>query len=520
LQALRRPNALSFSGPTLPRKVVARRPQGGGGLFGCGRRDTARVHEKQDTTGQIYEERRRVRCNDEMGTVLALVNDSDSTNPAKPVTPVRYLYTPYGEAHAEVAPEVLGVKFATKINDVPVTAITDLLGTVRTQTVADATTAAGGMFRVVLSLPAESATLGAALSVETSTTKDVWSPVAESQYAIGQKPDRPEEIDVLPLSGWNRGASYRVTLAASLTDKVGRAMGSEKSFDWPIPGSGDVTFETTYPVNYETYLAAGESAGGAFVGGQPMGFQGAYSDNLTGLQYKRARFYDPRTLEFLSEDSQQDKDSPNAFAFVQWAPHSGMDPDGNLTIWIWYYRGTVGPNRAFGHASITLEDGTHISWWPQGNEQTGRRGSLRRFDIYEADAYLDQTKQDDVDLEEKEADEAIHIDGLNEAAIRQWWATFKTTNTHWRTLSSNCSTVVAEALKAGGADAGLWNFWTAHNLIWKPDDVKAYGEAVKKYQDAHPVKASPLHVDPNSTIRSHPPTQPVEPRACGSCSAQ
>jgi len=263
-----------------------------------------------------------------MGTVLGLVNDSDSTNPAKPVTPVRYLYTPYGEAHAEVAPEVLGVKFVTKINDVPVTSITDLSGTTRTQTVADATVAATGMLRVVLSLPAESATLGAALSVETSTTKDVWSPVAASSYAIGQKADRPEEVDVLPLAGWQRGASYRVKLAPSLTDKVGRALGSEASFEWSVPGGGDVAFETSFPVNYETYLAAGESAGGAFVGGQPMGFQGSYSDNLTGLQYKRHRFYDPRTLQFLSEDSAGDRDSPNLYAYVGWKPHRKVDPRG------------------------------------------------------------------------------------------------------------------------------------------------------------------------------------------------
>jgi hypothetical protein len=66
------PNALSFSGPTLPRVVVARRPLGGGGLLGCGRRDTDRLHERQDTTVQIYEERRRVRCNDLMDTSLVL----------------------------------------------------------------------------------------------------------------------------------------------------------------------------------------------------------------------------------------------------------------------------------------------------------------------------------------------------------------------------------------------------------------------------------------------------------------
>ena len=64
------PNALSFSGPTLPRVVVARHPLGGGGLLGCGRRDTARMHGRQDITGQFYEERRRVRCNDLLGRAV------------------------------------------------------------------------------------------------------------------------------------------------------------------------------------------------------------------------------------------------------------------------------------------------------------------------------------------------------------------------------------------------------------------------------------------------------------------
>ena len=67
LQTDRLPNALSFSGPTLPRVVVARCPLGGGGLLGCGQRDTARMHGWEDTTDQIYEERRRVRCNDLLG---------------------------------------------------------------------------------------------------------------------------------------------------------------------------------------------------------------------------------------------------------------------------------------------------------------------------------------------------------------------------------------------------------------------------------------------------------------------
>ena len=41
---------------------------------------------------------------DELGTVMGLVAEDEGTAPANPPVPVRYRYTPYGEAHAERAP--------------------------------------------------------------------------------------------------------------------------------------------------------------------------------------------------------------------------------------------------------------------------------------------------------------------------------------------------------------------------------------------------------------------------------
>jgi len=392
-----------------------------------------------------------------MGTVLALVNDSDSTNPAKPVTPVRYLYTPYGEAHAETGPEVLGVKFVAKIDDVPVTSITDLSGATRTQTVADATVAATGMLRVVLSLPADPATLAAVLSVETSTGQGSFSPVATSAYAIGQKPDRPEEIDVLPLSGWNRGAQYRVKLAASLTDKIGRALGSEKSFAWTVPGVGDVAFETSYPVNYETYLAAGESAGGALVGGQPMGWQGAYSDNLTGLQYKRHRFYDPRTLEFLSEDPEGDVDSPNLYAYAANNPVTGLDPEGlrMVDVYIWFKRGTMIGYGRVGHVMMTEHHSQKVllsqfpqpvvlSWW----KWHGINKPEQYYKTFENEGENEDRRFTIFVPNDKNFNHEINL----QLTTRDWdWKP----GHFWNSTSGNsnethCARAVYDALKAGG----------------------------------------------------------------------
>ena len=74
---------------------------------------------------------------------------------------------------------------------------------------------------------------------------------------------------------------------------------------------------------------------------------------------------------------------------------------------------------------------------------------------------------------------AIFIKGLDENAMGQWWNSFRTQN-KWKTLSQNCSTTVAEALKAGGGDDHA-SFLSAHNLVWTPQSVQDYaGSIVRK----------------------------------------
>ena len=48
---------------------------------------------------------------DEMGTVVGVVAEDEGSDPARPPVPVRYRYTPYGEAHAESGPELLRARF-------------------------------------------------------------------------------------------------------------------------------------------------------------------------------------------------------------------------------------------------------------------------------------------------------------------------------------------------------------------------------------------------------------------------
>jgi hypothetical protein len=139
-----------------------------------------------------------------------------------------------------------------------------------------------------------------------------------------------------------------------------------------------------------------------------------------------------------------------------------------LTVHIWNYRGK---NEAWGHASITLDNGTHISWWP---------GSNRNYSIipnvYSADPVSNQTYEQDVKWEEQKPDINIDITGLDEQAIEDWWGNYKDSH-KWKTLSNNCSTVASEALKQGGAKTGFFN---SNKIIWTPNDVKNFAEEINR----------------------------------------
>ena len=82
----------------------------------------------------------------------------------------------------------------------------------------------------------------------------------------------------------------------------------------------------------------------------------------------------------------------------------------------------------------------------------------------------------DIQLEGQKPDFEIEIRGLNEKSIQNWWDEFKKSN-QWKTLSQNCSTVSAQALKEGGGKAG---FFDSNKIIWTPNDVKNFAEKINK----------------------------------------
>ncbi len=275
---------------------------------------------------------------DELGTIVGLVAEDEgtgSTDRARPPVPIRYRYTPYGEAHAETGPELLRARYRADLTEA------DTAGGTVTQAVADATVAAPGGVLLSWSIPLDEATLASGLAVEQLQAATGWTAVPAGELILGHRPDDgastgddSTNLRVVLASGWERGTSYRIRLTPVLADRLGRGYGQSQDLQWSIPAAPDtgsippVQYDQRFPTAYESYEAAGATAAGRFPAGQSRLFQGLWTDPVTGLSYARARWYDARNATWLSEDPLFDRDSPNLYAFVAWGPNLGTDPMG------------------------------------------------------------------------------------------------------------------------------------------------------------------------------------------------
>ncbi|MGA7832530.1 MAG: RHS repeat-associated core domain-containing protein [Terracidiphilus sp.] len=170
--------------------------------------------------------------------------------------------------------------------------------------------------------------------------------------------------------------------------------------------------------------------------------------------YYRARYYNPATGRFLSED-------PLGFGggtvnFYQYAMDNPMgfrDPTGLLNVYTWPATRTGN----VGHAAILLDDGTYISFWPGSGPASVP--TLQR----------DQTTEGSTPA-------ITNIEGLDEAAMENWWNQFKKAN-EWSLGRPNCSTAAAHALDAGGGRKYV-PFGQDHHYFWIPQDVAQYANDI------------------------------------------
>lgn len=140
---------------------------------------------------------------------------------------------------------------------------------------------------------------------------------------------------------------------------------------------------------------------------------------------------------------------------------------------------------------------TYLSWWPEGAGTTPSFPLASRLPvvgpiaskIYSASPIRNQSYESDVALEDgNPPDHRVILEGLDEAAILDWWqglgltrngAPYQGPLPAWHMTNMNCSTVVATALVKGGGEryAGGWSSW---NLIWTPNDVLRFALSIQR----------------------------------------
>ncbi len=260
---------------------------------------------------------------DEMGTVIGIVAEEESSDPASPVIPARYLYTPYGEANVEAGPEVRRSRF-----DAGVTTVSG---------VEQATGAEqkDGALRVSFSSALDPASLNGNVIVERLGFGG-WQSVPPTEILTGLAGAEPSDLLVMLQSGWEFSTNYRVRLTTDLVDSAGRKLDQARELEWSIPGAFEagIAYDQRFPAGFDNAIAASNTLGGRFPGGQTSLFHGLWTDPVTGLNYARARWYDARNASWMSEDPLGDVDSPNLYAFVSWMPNMATDPEGDKCLWM------------------------------------------------------------------------------------------------------------------------------------------------------------------------------------------
>jgi RHS repeat-associated protein len=103
---------------------------------------------------------------------------------------------------------------------------------------------------------------------------------------------------------------------------------------------------------YDTFGSIVSSTGSV---GNPFQYTGRDSDPETGLHYNRARYYDPMTARFLSEDPIGFSGGINFYRYAAESPVNLTDPSGLCTIDVYF----VDPGSPLGkHSFIVMTDPT------------------------------------------------------------------------------------------------------------------------------------------------------------------
>jgi RHS repeat-associated protein len=113
-----------------------------------------------------------------------------------------------------------------------------------------------------------------------------------------------------------------VSVTGSVTYYYQDQLGSTRAL---LNGAGQAVGSYTYSPYGTVYLHTGSAT-------TPFGFAGQYTDAESGLQYLRARYYDPATQQFLTRDPLA-MQTQQPYAYAADNPLNGTDPTGLCGEW-------------------------------------------------------------------------------------------------------------------------------------------------------------------------------------------
>lgn len=148
------------------------------------------------------------------------------------------------------------------------------------------------------------------------------------------------QIDYYSLAGHLIGSTDGTTTTYDLTDALGSVLMSVSS--------SAVLGEQVYgPYGNQRYSAG--------TMGTDKGYTGQFHDNVTGLDYYNARYYDPVVGQFLSPDSVQgNAQGMSPYAYVAENPETATDPTGH---WGWFIGAILSVATAVGISVVDPEAG-------------------------------------------------------------------------------------------------------------------------------------------------------------------
>ncbi|MEO5969305.1 MAG: RHS repeat-associated core domain-containing protein, partial [Bdellovibrionia bacterium] len=194
-----------------------------------------------------------------------------------------------------------------------------------------------------------------------------------------------------------------------------------------------------------------------------------YDEDLKAYRMDQ-RDYDPVLKRFLTpdllfiEDPTKCFESPgecNLYSYAGGNPVSFVDPEGEAQVHVWDSHFDPKTFRySVGHTSMTLNDGTYISFWPKHEE---RIDAIRHTS---GEGKFIQSKEIDIAKEGSRApSHNYQINGLNEKQIKEQFLVLLKNEPNYDLYKYNCSSLVKNLVDTAGANLD-------HSFITRPESIK------------------------------------------------